>query len=157
MLDAWRPRCATSTWPRARRSRATPRRRPCRRSSTRRRRTSARSSAAGGLLGAGVDPTGNGGALPGFGDQRNYELLLEAGFTPVEVVQIMTLNGARILGVDGDARLHRAGKLADLVVIRGDLAADPAAIRNVTHVFKDGVGYDPDRLVESVRGTVGIR
>ena len=42
---------------------------------------------AGGLLAAGVDPTGNGGALPGFGDQRNYELLLEAEFTPAETVQ----------------------------------------------------------------------
>jgi imidazolonepropionase-like amidohydrolase len=113
--------------------------------------------AAGGLLGAGVDPTGNGGALPGFGDQRNYELLLEAGFTPEQVVQIMTLNGARILGVDATLGSIEAGKLADLVVIRGDIAADPAAIRNVTHVFKDGVGYDPDRLVASVRGTVGIR
>lgn len=39
---------------------------------------------AGGLLLAGPDPTGNGGVLPGFGDQREIELLVEAGFTPVE-------------------------------------------------------------------------
>jgi imidazolonepropionase-like amidohydrolase len=112
---------------------------------------------AGGLLGAGVDPTGNGGALPGFGDQRNYELLIEAGFTPVEVVRIMTLNGAKILGEEARLGSIEAGKLADLVVIRGDLTADAAVIRNVTVVFKDGVGYDPDRLIESVRGTVGLR
>src|SRR4029077_15704539 len=53
---------------------------------------------AGGLLAAGVDPTGNGGALPGYGDQRNFELLIEAGFTPVEAIQIMTANGAKVLG-----------------------------------------------------------
>ena len=73
---------------------------------------------AGGLLGAGVDPTGVGGALQGFGDQRNYELLLEAGFGPEEAIRIMSLNGARILGVDKDLGSVAAGKLADLVVIR---------------------------------------
>lgn len=113
--------------------------------------------AAGGLLAAGVDPTGNGGALPGFGDQRNFELLVEAGFTPAEAIRIMTLNGARVLGVDHDLGTIAPGKLADLVVIRGDLAADPAAIRQVTIVFKDGIGYDSARLIESVRGLVGVR
>jgi imidazolonepropionase-like amidohydrolase len=112
---------------------------------------------AGGLLAAGVDPTGNGGALPGFGDQRNYELLIEAGFSTAEVVQIMTLNGARILGVDRELGSVEAGKIADLVVIEGDIAADPARIRDVRHVFKDGIAYDAAKLVESVRGTVGIR
>jgi imidazolonepropionase-like amidohydrolase len=112
---------------------------------------------AGGLLAAGVDPTGNGGALPGFGDQRNYELLIEAGFTPVEAIRVMTLNGARILGVDDRLGSVAPGKLADLVVIRGDPVRTPAEIRNVALVFKDGVGYDPVKLVESVRGVVGIR
>jgi imidazolonepropionase-like amidohydrolase len=111
----------------------------------------------GGLLAAGVDPTGNGGALPGFGDQRNLELLVEAGFTPVEALQIMTLNGAKVLGVDRDLGSVESGKIADLVVVRGDPAANPADIRNVVHVFKDGVGYDPLELIESVKGVVGIR
>ncbi|HEX6307220.1 MAG TPA: amidohydrolase family protein [Longimicrobiales bacterium] len=111
----------------------------------------------GGLLAAGVDPTGNGGALPGFGDQRNLELLVEAGFTPVEALRIMTLNGARVLGVDADLGSVETGKVADLVVVRGNPAERPADIRNVTHVFKDGVGYDPDKLIASVRGAVGIR
>ncbi len=111
---------------------------------------------AGGLMGAGVDPTGNGGALPGFGDQRNYELLLEAGFSPVEAIQIMSANGARILGMD-DLGTIEPGKLADLVVIDGDPVGTPAEIRNVTIVFKDGVGYDSAKLIESVRGVVGIR
>jgi dihydroorotase-like cyclic amidohydrolase len=112
---------------------------------------------AGGLLGAGVDPTGMGGALPGFGDQRNYELLLEAGFAPVEAIQIMTLNGAKILGVDDRLGSIVAGKLADLVVIRGNPVSNPAEIRNVTIVFKDGVGYDSPKLLASVKGLVGIR
>jgi imidazolonepropionase-like amidohydrolase len=112
---------------------------------------------AGGLLAAGVDPTGNGGALPGFGDQRNLELLVEAGFTPVQAIQIMTLNGARALGVDRDLGAVQVGKIADLVVLQGNPAANVGDIRNVRYVFKDGVGFDPDRLIESVRGTVGVR
>jgi imidazolonepropionase-like amidohydrolase len=113
--------------------------------------------AAGGLLGAGVDPTGNGGALPGYGDQRNYELLIEAGFSPVEAIRILTLNGTKILGVDDSLGSIEQGKVADLVVIRGNPLANHAEIRNVTTVFKDGVGYDSAKLLESVRGVVGIR
>lgn len=111
---------------------------------------------AGGLLGAGVDPTGNGGALPGYGDQRNYELLREAGFSPEQVVQIMTLNGAKILGVEREIGSVETGKLADLVVVRGDLAADPANIRQVVTVFRDGIGYDSVKLLDSVKGRVGV-
>jgi len=112
---------------------------------------------AGGLLAAGVDPTGNGGALPGFGDQRNYELLIEAGFTPSQVVQVMSANGAKVLGVDRDLGTVSAGKVADLVLLQGDLSRDPLAIRNVVTVFKDGVGYDSAKLIGSVKGLVGIR
>ncbi len=112
---------------------------------------------AGGLLVAGVDPTGNGGAIPGFGDQRNFELLIEAGFTPVQAIEIITANGARVLGEFDRLGSIAPGKLADMVVIRGDPVARPAEIRNVTIVFKDGVGYDSARLLESVRESVGAR
>ena len=111
---------------------------------------------AGGVLAAGVDPTGLGGAIAGFGDQRNYQLLHEAGFTPEQVIQIMSLNGAKVLGMDGDLGSVEAGKLADLAIMEGDLTADPAAIRTVHLVFKDGVGYDSARLIASVKGRVGI-
>jgi imidazolonepropionase-like amidohydrolase len=111
---------------------------------------------AGGVLAAGVDPTGIGGAIAGFGDQRNYELLVEAGFDAPTVVRIMSANGARILGVDADLGTIQTGKLADLVVLEGDLVLDPAVIKNVTIVFKDGVGYDSRKLIESVKGRVGI-
>ncbi len=111
---------------------------------------------AGGLLGAGVDPTGYGAAPPGFGDQRNYELLLEAGFTAPEVVQIMSANGAKILGIDADVGTVAAGKVADLAVIEGDVEA-LGHIRSTRIVFKRGVGWDSPKLIESVRGIVGIR
>jgi hypothetical protein len=112
--------------------------------------------AAGGLLGSGVDPTGIGGALAGYGDQRNYELFIEAGFTPAQAVQIMTANGARILGVHRRLGTVEPGKLADLIVLKGDLTAEPSVIRNPTVVFKDGVGYDAAKLLASVQGRVGI-
>jgi hypothetical protein len=111
---------------------------------------------AGGTLGAGVDPTGFGGALPGFGDQRNYELFIEAGFTPAQAVQIMTANGAKILGMYDRFGSIERGKAADLVVLNGNLAADPSSIRKVTTVFRNGVGYDSPKLIESVKGRVGI-
>ena len=112
--------------------------------------------AAGGRLAAGVDPTGFGGALAGYGDQRNYELLIEAGFTPVQTVQIMTANGAKILGVYDKLGSIERGKLADLVVLDGNLASDPSVIRKVTTVFKDGVGYDSAKLIAAIKGRVGI-
>src|SRR3989449_4194951 len=111
---------------------------------------------AGGTLAAGVDPTGIGGALAGFGDQRNYELFIEAGFTPAQAIQIMTLNGAKILGVQQTLGTVEPGKLADLVVLHGNLTADPSVIRSPTIVFKDGVGYDSAKLIGSVQGRVGV-
>jgi imidazolonepropionase-like amidohydrolase len=111
---------------------------------------------AGGVLAAGVDPTGNGGALPGYGDQRGYELMREAGFTPEQAVQIVSLNGARILGLQGKIGSIETGKNADLVLLDGDLVADPTVIRKVVTVFKDGVGFDPEKVVAAARGRVGI-
>ena len=111
---------------------------------------------AGGLLAAGVDPTGYGAAPPGFGDQRNYELLLEADFTPAEVIQIMSANGAKVLGIDEEVGTVEVGKHADLVVLEGDPERD-GHIKNTKIVFKRGVGWDSPKLIESVRGIVGVR
>ena len=110
---------------------------------------------AGGLLAAGVDPAF--GALAGYGDQRNYELFLEAGFSPEQAVQILSANGAKVLGVYDERGSVTAGKLADLVVIDGNPVQDPSDIRDVVIVFKDGVGYDAKKLIASVDGMVGIR
>src|SRR5436190_57187 len=111
---------------------------------------------AGGLMAAGVDPTGIGGALAGYGDQRNYELFIEAGVTPAQAIQNKTLNGAKILGVAQTPGTVEQGKLADLVVLRGDLTTNPSVIRSPTIVFKDGVGYDSAKLIASVQGRVGV-
>ncbi len=113
--------------------------------------------AAGGLLLAGCDPTGYGAILPGFGDQRNLELLVQAGFTPVQAIQIYTENGAKYLGRADRIGTIAAGKQADLVVITGDPEKDISAVEHVDIVFKNGVGYDPAKLVDSTRGMVGIR
>ena len=106
---------------------------------------------------AGLDPTGMGGVIAGFGDQREVELLVEAGFTPVEAIHIATSNGAQFLGELDRIGTIAAGKQADLVVIKGDPSKKIDDIENVETVFKDGVGYDSAKLVESVRGVVGSR
>ena len=111
--------------------------------------------AAGGLLLAGPDPTGAGDVIPGFGDQREIELLVEAGFSPVEAIKIATLNGAVYLGRDSEIGSIAAGKNADLVVLKGDPSKQISDIENVEIVFKDGVGYDSQKLLESVKGRYG--
>src|SRR5712664_1023296 len=112
---------------------------------------------AGGLLLAGLDPIGYGGVIAGFGDQREVELLVEAGFTPLEAIHIATSNGAEFLGQLDKAGTLAPGKIADLVVIHGDPSANINDIEKVEIVFKDGVGYDSAKLIESVRGMVGLR
>jgi imidazolonepropionase-like amidohydrolase len=111
--------------------------------------------AAGGLLMAGPDPTGNGGVIPGFGDQRELELLVEAGFTPVEAVRIGTLNGATYLGLADRIGSIAPGKNADLFIVKGNPAANIDDVENVIVVFKDGVGYDSAKLIRSVKGRFG--
>ena len=111
--------------------------------------------AAGGLLLAGPDPTGNGGVIPGFGDQREVELLVESGFTPTEAIRIATLNGATYLGLADRIGTVAPGKNADLMIVKGDPSKTIADIENVEIVFKDGVGYDSAKLLESVKGRYG--
>ncbi len=112
---------------------------------------------AGGLLLAGEDPTGIGGILAGFADQREVELLVEAGFTPIEALHIASANGAEFLGESERIGTLAAGKQADIVVIKGDPSKNISDIENVELVFKDGIGFDSPKLIESVHGLVGIR
>lgn len=111
---------------------------------------------AGGLLLSGEDPTGYGGVLAGFGDQRQVELLVQAGFTPLEAIHIATQNGAEFLGEGAHIGALQAGKQADLVVINGDPSQKIADLENVELVFKDGVAYDSRKLIDSVQGAVGL-
>ena len=111
---------------------------------------------AGGTLLAGTDPTGSGGVVPGYSDQRQIELLVEAGFSPAEAISIGTLNGAKYLGRESRIGSVAAGKQADLVVVLGDPSQAIGDIRRVETVFKNGVGYDPQKLIDSVKGQVGV-
>src|SRR6056297_191520 len=106
----------------------------------------------GGLLVAGPDPGLHN--MPGFGDQKNYELFIEAGFKPEEAIQVMTSNGARLLE-RWDIGTIKIGNLASLVILDGDLERNPKVIRKVETVFKDGIAYNPNKLIHSVKGNVG--
>jgi imidazolonepropionase-like amidohydrolase len=111
---------------------------------------------AGGLLIAGTDPTGIGGVVPGYANQRQLELLVEAGFTPLEAISIGTLNGAKYLGRDAKIGTIAVGKQADLVVVTGDPSINITDVRHVEIVFRQGVGWDPTKLLESVKGNVDV-
>jgi len=111
---------------------------------------------AGGLLLVGTDPTGGGGVIPGYSNQHALELLVESGFTPLEAIRIGTLNGATYLGIANRVGTIALGKQADLVVVAGDPSSRIGDVRNVQLVFKQGVGYDPAKLIESVKGKVGL-
>ena len=111
----------------------------------------------GGTLLAGLDPTGYGGVIAGFGDQREVELLVEAGFTPLEAIHIATSNGAEFLGELDKIGTLAVGKAADIVVLQGDPSVNIKDIEKVALVFKDGVGYDSAKLIESAKGLVGLR
>ena len=112
---------------------------------------------AGGLLVSGTDPTGYGGVVAGFSNQREVELLVEAGFTPLQAIEIATLNGARYLGRENRIGSIADGKQADLIVVQGDPSTKISDIEHVETVFKDGIGYDSQKLIAATLGTVGLR
>ena len=111
---------------------------------------------AGGRLLAGTDPTGYGGVVAGYSNQRELELLVEAGLTPLEAIKVATLNGAQYLGRADRVGSIAVGKRADLLVVRGDPSSRIADIEKLETVFKDGVGYDSAKLFASVKGQVGL-
>ncbi len=113
--------------------------------------------AAGGLLMAGCDPTGYGGVLAGYGDQREMELLVAAGFSPAAAVAIYTSHAAHYLGRAGTIGTVAPGMQADLLLLNGDFEHDSSAIRKPELVFKKGVGYDSAKLQASVQGIAGQR
>ncbi len=108
----------------------------------------------GGLVASGVDPGRHN--MPGYGDQRNFELFREAGFTAEEAIRIMTRNGAVVLERDDIGTLE-AGKRADLVILDGSLKRDSSVIRRVEYVFKGGLCFDPRRIIPETDGQVGIQ
>ena len=111
---------------------------------------------AGGLLVAGTDPTGSGGVIPGYANQRQIELLVEEGLTPLEAIKVSTFNGAKYLGRDATIGSIAVGKQADLMLVSGNPSVTIGDVRKVDTVFRKGIAYDPEKLVSSVRGKVGI-
>jgi imidazolonepropionase-like amidohydrolase len=111
---------------------------------------------AGGLLVVGTDPTGAGRVVPGYANQHTIELLAEAGFNIGEAIKIATLHGAQYLDQSLEIGTIQVGKIADLVLINGDLESDVSMIREMEIIFKDGVGYDSQKLFNSVKGQVGL-
>ena len=110
----------------------------------------------GGKLVAGTDPTGAGRTVAGYANQRTIEILVEAGFPLSDVIKICTLNGATYLEQEKTIGTIEVGKIADLILINGDLETNIKHIRNMEIVFKDGVGYNSKKLFESVKGQVGL-
>src|SRR5262249_45731307 len=110
--------------------------------------------AAGGKLVVGADPE-NWGLIAGYADHHALELLVEAGFKPLDVIRMGTLAGAQFLGVANDVGSVTVGKSADLMVVAGNPAAEMKDIEKIELVFKDGVAYDSHLLRESVKGLVG--
>ncbi len=111
---------------------------------------------AGGKLVAGTDPTGAGRTVAGYANQRVVELFIEAGFSLTEAIKISSLNGAEYLERDSEVGSLVVGKKADLVLINGDLEADVANIRKMEIVFKNGIGFDSQKIFDSMKGKVGM-
>ena len=111
---------------------------------------------AGGVLMAGPDPTSDGHIIPGFGDQREIELLVDSGFTPLEAIKIGTLNGATYLGRAEHIGSVQAGKNADLMIVRGDPSTTITDLENVEWVVQDGRVYDSSALLDSIKGKYGL-
>ena len=112
---------------------------------------------AGGLVLTGTDPTGYGGVVAGFANQRALELLVEAGFTPLDAIRIGTMNGATYLGRAEHVGSIAIGKDADLVVVNGNPAVQIADVEKIELVFRAGAGYDPAKLIAAAKATVGWR
>ncbi|OEJ99701.1 amidohydrolase family protein [Roseivirga misakiensis] len=110
---------------------------------------------AGGKLLAGTDPTGAGRTIAGYANQRVIELFIEAGFSLPTAIKISSLDGAKFLEREEKVGSIAVGKQADIVLIDGDLEADIANIRKMEIVFKDGIGFDSQKIFESMKGKVG--
>jgi enamidase len=104
----------------------------------------------------GTDPTGGGGVVPGFANQTAIKLMVEGGFTFEQAIKASTMNGAIYLGRANRIGSVTAGKQADLVLIDGDPSRNVRDIEKVEIVFKEGVGYDPKKLIDAVRGKAGL-
>jgi imidazolonepropionase-like amidohydrolase len=107
------------------------------------------------LLLVGTDEPVYTNRLPGFAYHRELLAMRYAGLPPVVVLKAATINGATALGVADKLGSIEAGKLADLVVVRGNPLDDIKVARDVRLVVKNGVAYDPETLLLSAEGKIG--
>ena len=93
--------------------------------------------------------------LPGFAYHRELFAMVHAGLPEIAVLKAATINGANALGIGDKLGSIELGKLADLVVIKGNPFEDIKATRNIQLVMKDGAIYYPDALLKSAEGMIG--
>jgi len=113
--------------------------------------------AAGGadLLIIGTDEPVYTSLLPGFAYHRELMAMVWAGISTSDVLQAATINGARALGVDDRLGSIEAGKLADLVVVRGNPLMDITIARDIELVIKNGEIYRPGELLTQAKAGIG--
>ena len=107
------------------------------------------------LLVVGTDEPVYTNLLPGFAYHRELLAMTYAGIPPAAVLRAATINGASALGIDDRLGSIEAGKLADLLVVRGNPLDDIKVARDIKLVVKDGVVYDPAELLQSAEGKIG--
>jgi len=95
--------------------------------------------AAGGKMHSGSDPDS---VLAGYGVHAELQLMADAGFTPLQAIQSASLNVAQAWGKDKDFGSVENGKIADLVIVRGDPMRDIFATQEVEKVFMNGQVID---------------
>jgi hypothetical protein len=95
--------------------------------------------AAGGKMHSGSDP---GSLLPAYALHAELELAIDAGLSPLLAIQSASVNVAKAWGKDKDYGSVEKGKVADLVIVRGDVVSDISATQNVEKVFMDGKPVD---------------
>ncbi len=110
---------------------------------------------AGGTITLGTDHVSWGEYLPGFSVHREMHALVQAGIPPAAAIKIGTINGARAIGVGDRLGSLEAGKLGDMVVVRGNPLEDIRHTHNVVWVIRGGVAYAADDLLKSVEGKLG--
>jgi len=97
---------------------------------------------------AGTDGPNMGRLLPGFGLQRELELLAEAGLSPLQALRAATSTAAEALGKEDRLGTVEPSKLADLVVLDADPLVAIQNVRKVRTVIQGGKVYEPKALLE---------
>jgi hypothetical protein len=88
--------------------------------------------------------------LIGYGLDRELELYVQAGMTPMAAIQTATINAARAMRLEKESGSIEVGKRADLVLVDGNPLVRIGDIRRVVSVVTDGRMYDSKALARSV-------